>query len=42
MYGEALKYYENTYLPTYKYLQHLIFMQKNIKNYEIYNSINKK
>ena len=30
MYNEALKYYDDNYMPKYKQKEHLFFMQKNI------------
>ena len=32
MYNEALKYYDDNYMPKYKQRQHLFFMQKNISD----------
>ncbi len=39
MYNEALKYYDDNYLPKYKQKEHLFFMQKNIADKVIYNKI---
>lgn len=39
MYNEALKYYDDNYMPKYKQKEHLFFMQKNIKDGIIYSRI---
>lgn len=39
MYNEALKYYDENYMPKYKQRQHLFFMQKNITDKIICNKI---
>lgn len=39
MYEEAIKYYNDNYIPKYKYRMHLYFMSKNVNDIKIYNSI---